>query len=277
MIAAMNVASTSGGSSGVSGRQGRARRYEIEAVANALAILDAVAGTQPLSLADAARVAGVSKSTAYRLLATLEVAGLVERLTASGYRPGANAVRWAMRLLDGVPLRREALPILRSVRDATGETVNLALLRGTGLIYVEILESPSPFRMADAPGSSVAVHASALGKAVAVHLSPTQLAPLLGPEPYEALTVHTPTSWAGVSSCLSQVRSDGYATDIEEVEIGVACVAVAILSRNEVVAAISVSAPRARMSDERVAEVGRLLIGAARQVEQRLGSAGSPP
>ena len=169
---------------GRSVRQRQAERYSIGAVENALTLLGAIAERDVLGLGDAAEIAGVSKSTAYRLLATLEVAGLAERLPESGYRAGVEAIRWASRLLAGLDVRTVALPTLRRLREETGETVNLALLRDSGLVYVEILESPAAFRMADVPGSAVPIHATALGKAVAVHLEPQQLATILGPEPY---------------------------------------------------------------------------------------------
>ena len=146
-------------------RQQRAERYTIEAVANALSILAAIAGREMLGLSEAAEVAGVSKSTAYRLLATLEGAFLVERLPEGGYRAGIEAIRWASQLLAHLDVRTVAGPILRQLREGTGETVNLAILRENRLVYIEILESPAAFRMADVPGAFVAIHSTALGKA----------------------------------------------------------------------------------------------------------------
>lgn len=251
-------------------RQERAERYTIEAVANALAILGALASHDPLGLGEAAEVAGVSKSTAYRLLATLESAALVERLPEGGYRPGIEAVRWASQLLGRLEVRTVAGPLMRSLRDETGETVNLAILREGSLVYVDILESPSPFRMADVPGSVAPLHATALGKAVAIHLDPERLAIILGHEPYEQLTEQTPRTWPELNERLNRARTDGYATDIEEVAAGVACVAAPILVRGQPVGAISVSAPRARMSDERIGRVGTRVLEVAASVSERL-------
>jgi len=239
-------------------------------VANALSIFGAVAGRDTLGLGDAADVAGVSKSTAYRLLATLEGAGLVERLPGGGYRAGVEAVRWASQLLARLDVRTVARPLLRQLRDQTGETVNLAILRENTLVYVEIMESPSPFRMADVPGSTAPIHASALGRAVAIHLDPGRLAPLLGPEPYERFTPHTATTWRDLNARLEPVRSRGYAIDLEEVAIGVACVAAPILVRDQVAGAISVSAPRARLGDRRIEELGATLLDVTRRIGERL-------
>ena len=196
-------------------RQERAERYTIEAVANALAILGAIVGRDALGLGEAAEIAGVSKSTAYRLLATLEGAGLVERLPEGGYRPGIEAVRWASRLLDQLDVRRVASPLLRRLRDDVGETVNLAILRDGSLVYVDILESPSPFRMADSVGAIAPIHATALGKSWRSTSSPRRLAAILGPEPYRALTAKTPDDLAPAQRAAStRPARDGYATDL---------------------------------------------------------------
>ncbi|OGN82111.1 MAG: hypothetical protein A2X23_08645 [Chloroflexi bacterium GWC2_73_18] len=255
-------------------RQARAERYSIGAVTNALAILRLVGERERIGLADAARAAEVSKSTAYRLLATLEAAGLVERLPEGGYRAGLEAVRWAMQLMAQLDVRTTAAPYLRQLWERTGETANLALLREGRLVYVEILESALPFRMADVPGSAAPLHATALGKAVAVHLDPHRLAGLLGPEPYPALTVHTATTWRDLRARLDETRARGFAVDREEVALGVTCVAAPILARDEVVGAISVSGPRARLTDARLAEVAEQVLAAAHQVSQRLSPRG---
>jgi DNA-binding IclR family transcriptional regulator len=256
---------------GRSSRRHQAERYSIGAVANALSLLEAIAEREVLGLGEAAEIAGVSKSTAYRLLATLEVAGLVERLPESGYRAGVEAIRWASRLLAGVDVRSAALPTLRRLRDETGETVNLAILRDTSLVYVEILESPAAFRMADVPGAVVPVHATALGQAISIHLEPNRLATLLGPEPYKRFTANTPTTWHAFNTTLGVARGRGYGVDLEGVALGVACVGAAVLDGGRVVGAISVSGPRTRLSDDRIDAVGPQLVEAAREVSDRLG------
>jgi DNA-binding IclR family transcriptional regulator len=269
-IAGRSTGGTVVAPNGRSDRQRQAERYSIGAVENALTLLGAIAERDVLGLGEAAEIAGVSKSTAYRLLATLEVAGLAERLPESGYRAGVEAIRWASRLLAGLDVRTVALPTLRRLRDETGETVNLALLRDSGLVYVEILESPAAFRMADVPGAAVPIHAAALGKAVAVHLEPKQLAEMLGPEPYQRFTANTPTTWQSYNGALTTTRTQGYGVDLEEISIGVACVGAAILDGGRVVGAMSVSAPRARMTDERIEEVGLRLVSAAGEISVRL-------
>jgi DNA-binding IclR family transcriptional regulator len=252
-------------------RRHQAERYSIGAVANALGLLGAIADREVLGLGDAAAIAGVSKSTAYRLLATLEVAGLVERVPESGYRAGVEAIRWASRLLASVDVRSVAMPTMRRLRDETGETVNLAILRDTSLVYLDILESPAAFRMADVPGAIAPVHATALGQAVSIHLEPHRLATVLGPEPYERFTANTPTTWQAFNANVSLARARGYGVDLEAMALGVVCIGAPVLDGGRVVGAISVSGPRTRLSDDRVEEVGGRVVAAAQEVSQRLG------
>jgi IclR family acetate operon transcriptional repressor len=175
-----------------------------------------------------------------------------------------------MNLLAQLDVRTVALPILRWLRDETGETVNLALLREASLVYVEVVESTEAFRMAEIPGAIAPIHATALGKAVAIRLEPTRLAALLGPEPYQRFNERTLTTWQELASDLEGVRIRGYSLDLEEAELGVACVAAPILVADQVAGALSISGPRARLDDERVKQVGALLVEATQRIAARL-------
>src|SRR5262245_40112371 len=114
---------------------GSAGRYTVNAVASALIIFAKVVEDGSTSLDGAAQAAGVSRSTAYRLLATLTDLGLLERIPGGGYMPGVEAFRWATRLLDHFDLSNAARPILLQLREDCGETANLALFQGSELIY----------------------------------------------------------------------------------------------------------------------------------------------
>jgi DNA-binding IclR family transcriptional regulator len=244
-------------------------RYEIAAVTNALSILYELAEHQPVSLSDATRAAGVSKSTAFRLLATLQAAGAVEQLPHGGYQPGQAAIRWALSIIDSLDIRMAARPLMTELRSETGETVNLAAVRGSSLLYVEVLESPSAFRMAEGPGTIAPVHATALGRAIAPHLDPAQLELMLGPEPFEAFTERTPRTAREFRATIAD-QSIGYAVDLEEVAIGVVCVAAPILAGGTAIGALSVSMPRARCDDARLQWAGRRTAAVAAEISNRI-------
>jgi IclR family acetate operon transcriptional repressor len=252
-----------------------AGRYAVAVVDKALRLLEALAEKEALSLAEAALLAGVSKSSAFRLLATLEGAGFAERLPHGGYRAGGGAVGWAGRLLGRLDERTLARPILERLREETGETVNLALLRRDRLVYVEILESPAALRIADVAGDPAPLHATALGKAVAAHLPEGRLAPLLGPEPYARLTDKTITSWKKLRSQLARARECGFASEVEESLPGAACVAAAIVAGDRVLGGVSVTGPRARLDAARIAACGARVRSAAAEIAARLARSGT--
>jgi IclR family acetate operon transcriptional repressor len=231
-------------------------RYAIDAVVNALTLLGEFTRRDSVGLSEAATIVGSSRSTAYRLLVTLEANQLIERLPEGGYRAGERLITWSAGLLSQLDVRRVAGPTLRLLWEETGETVNLAVLRGSGLIYIDILESASTLRMADTPGSLVPLHATALGKAVAAYLDPPRLARYLGIEPYATFSPRTCTTWADLSRQLNRVRVRGYAVDVEEHDLGGVCVGAPILVDGSPIAAISVSGPRIRFDSARLDEIG---------------------
>lgn len=255
---------------GTGSKHGAESRYGVDSVRRALDILRAVAERGSLSLDEAVTVTGSAKSTAFRLLDTLQEAGLVERMPAGGYRPGAESVRWGLLLLGRLDVPNVAAEDLRALWLETGETVGLAMLSGKTIVLTEILESTSPFRMAELPGTVIAPHSSALGYAIVAHLPSGRTDDVLGPAPYRPITANSPTTLADVGKRLDQVRGDGYALDIEESAIGVACVAAAVFKRGQVAGGISIAGPRVRMSDQRLADLGQRVAVVAARVSRRL-------
>lgn len=255
----------------MSSREGAAaRNYTVEAVSRAVTLMRAVAESGTLTLNDAAALVDVSKSTAFRLLETLQQEGLIERLPGGGYRPGPESVRWGLLLLRRVDAPAVAADDLRTLWLETGETVVLGLLTGVRIVLAEILESPSPFRMAEVPGAIAPLHCSALGKAIGAQLDPDRLRRAVGPEPFEPVTPNAATTWEELERRLSIARDLGYATEIEESALGVACVASTIYQGEQVVGAISVAGPRVRMSDDRLALLGPRVREAAARISRRL-------
>jgi IclR family transcriptional regulator, acetate operon repressor len=245
-------------------------RYSISAVANALSILDKIVALGVITLDEAAAAADVSRSTAYRLLVTLTDFGLVERLPGGGYQPGTQALRWAANLLQGIDLQQIALPVLRRLRETTSESANFALLRGNAVVYTAVLESPGTLRTVEAVGSDVPLYAAAIGKAVAAFLEPDKLSTMLPTEPYPRLTEKTITSLVKLKTELQHVRDAGYALDVEGVEAGVACVASPVFYQGSIAGAVSLSGPRARLTDESLSQLAPVVQSASEEISHLL-------
>jgi IclR family acetate operon transcriptional repressor len=230
--------------------------YSIRAVDRVLDVLD-VLRRRPrgASLVEVARAAGLPRSSAFRYLATLEARGYVERDAAGGvYRLGSAFPAHGRRL----NLATAARPLLEELRDRFQETINLGVLDGNAVAYLDIVESPLAIRFAARPGDRNAIHSTALGKALATQLHDDDVRQILAAEGMAPVTTATITNVEEYLRDLAGVRRRGFALDSGENEVGGGCVAVAVPG-TEVPAAISLSAPAGRLSAERVEEVAAAL------------------
>ena len=247
-------------------------RYVVRAVARALDLLDilheAPDGLSLAALADAVRL---PKSSVFRYLTTLQSHGYVQQDPGSGdYRPGMRFVSSHGGRLQA--LSERARPLLEDLRDRFGETVNLAVLDGHRIAYLEILESNRAMRLAARVGDRVPVHSSALGKAICAGLPDDQVVAILGAEGMPRLTANTITSVQGFLAALGEVRRRGHAVDDREHEEDGRCVAVSVPG-NRIPAAISLSAPASRFPLEDIERVAAALGEAATTLAGPRGAA----
>jgi IclR family acetate operon transcriptional repressor len=154
---------------------------------------------------------------------------------------------------------------MQRLRDRFGETVNLAVLDGNRIIYVEILESARTMRLAARVGDRVPVHSSALGKAICATLADDEIVEILRAEGMPKMTGNTITRIPDFLAAVERVRAEGHALDDREHEDDGRCVAVAIAGSG-VPAAISVSAPAVRFAPADVGPVADALMAAAREI-----------
>lgn len=247
-------------------RQGSAATaYSIRAVQRVCDILDLLQERpEGTSLGEVAQVTGLPKSSAFRYLATLESRRYVERDGDSGdYHLGLAFLPLQSRRLE--VLARRARPHLEALRERFGETINLGLLDGARVIYLDIVESPKSMRLAARPGDRDHVHATALGKAIASQLAGERVREILDSEGMPALTARTVTDPQRLFAELEEVRARGYALDNGENEPDGRCVAVPMVG-SRLPTAVSLSAPAARFPLAQVDEVAAAL----REVAERL-------
>jgi IclR family transcriptional regulator, acetate operon repressor len=233
-------------------------RYLVRAVARALDLLDVLhEAPDGMSLAALAEAVGLPKSSVFRYLTTLQSHGYVQQDPGSGdYRPGMRFVSSHGGRLQA--LSERARPLLEALRDRFGETVNLAVLDGHRIAYLEILESTRAMRLAARVGDRVPVHSSALGKAICADLPDDRVVAILGAEGMPRLTANTITSVKAFLAALEEVRRRGHAVDDREHEEDGRCVAVAVPG-SRIPAAISLSAPAFRFPSEDIERVADAL------------------
>lgn len=237
----------------------------VRSVVRSLRLLEVLADQSSATLADLAAATSLEPSTTHRLLSTLAGEGYVGRDDGSqryrlGHRVAALA-RVAAPPLDA--LRAAARPGMVELRDQFDETVNLVVLDGPAIVYLDQVESTRPVRMFSRIGNRVAAHASGGGKAILAQLPPDGPADLLGTEPLERLTDRTITDPAELRAHLDNVRARGWALDDGEYDLSVGCVAAAIPGAS---AAVTISGPIERMHAMDLDSTGATLAAAGARI-----------
>ncbi len=245
----------------------------VRSVTRVLDLLEVLAGTGELALGRLAAETGLTPSTAHRLLATLVARGYVVQVPSTGhYRLSHKVLRLAPAFGGrGSLLRTLARPHLEQIGRAADETANLVFLEGFTAVYVDQVESSRAVRMFTEIGARVPAHAIGAGKAM-LAVDSEAARNLERREPFERLTADTITSARALSEELAEVRRRGYAVDNEEYEEGVGCVGAPVFDHaGAVVAAISVSAPAARLHRIGTPELGGLLSRHALDISREMG------
>jgi IclR family acetate operon transcriptional repressor len=217
-----------------------------------------------VSLIDVASATRLPKSSAHRYLQVLENEGFVERdMRSSRFRLGLGFISLQAGHIDRLIQRTR--PYLAKIRDQFDETVNLGMLVGHQIVYLEILESPKAMRLAARKGDTEGIHATALGKVIAATLPDRDVLELLrrgGMPKHTPRTITTPEEYLRE---LQRVREAGYAIDDQENEDEGRCVAVYIPGLNTPTA-ISLSGVASRFSIEAAHEVASSLRIAAIEI-----------
>jgi IclR family acetate operon transcriptional repressor len=247
----------------------------VQSVSRAVRALELIAEQGELGVTDLGRGLGVHKATASRLAATLADGGLIERDPVSDrYRLGFGLIRLVGAALAGVDLVRTAHPVLEELAERTRETVNIGVLSGDAVLYLDQVSSGHLIASTNWVGRRTPLHCSSSGKVFLAHLPEPVLDQVLA-RPLEAPTPRTVTDPARLRRQLAEVRVRGYATIQEELEQGLNAVAAPVRQLNgEVAAAVSISGPSFRVRPVDLARLGRLTIDAAGAVSRRLGHAG---
>ena len=249
------------------------RSSTVGSVEKAISLLKILGdGSPEAGVTELARRMKVHKSTVSRLLATLERQGLVERNPdTEKFRLGFELVRLAGQVSRHGELVELARPALDALSAATGETINLALPDGEQVINIFQISSRHLVKDTNWAGRRTPYHCSANGKALLAGLPEAEAARRL-PARLERYTPNTVVDRASLLAQLAQARALGYATAIEELEVGLVAISAPVRdSAGTTIAAVAVSGPAYRIPAGRVAELGRHVVRAADEISMRLG------
>jgi IclR family transcriptional regulator, KDG regulon repressor len=226
-----------------------------------------------LGVSELARRLDLGKSTVHRALATLAAEGLIEQNPETGnYRLGIVMFELGEAVRVHMDLHAAAGPVLASLREQTRESCQVGILDGHDVVYVDRLESPQTLRLFTETGRRVPAHCTSSGKVLLAHLDSVELSRVLDGTVLTELTPRTITDRTVLLDELARVRRRGWSEAVEEREVGVASIAVPIRDvRDEVVAALSIGAPTARLGAQARKRLASVLVEAGEAASRRLG------
>jgi DNA-binding IclR family transcriptional regulator len=238
----------------------------VQSIERAFAVLATLADG-PIGVTEVAERAGVPKSTAARLLASLAHEGVVEQVPGgTHYRLGQRLVTLAARIRPTGSLAAVARPTLSELAASVGEAAGLSVPDGYLAHYVDQVSSPRPVSVRDWTGSRIPMHAVSSGQVLLAFAPPVFIQRYLG-RPMERFTSRTLVTAADLLGRMRAIRRDGFTWAVEEFDEGIASIAAPVADASgEVVAAVHLHGPSYRFpadgSEEVIAE--RLLSAAAR-------------
>lgn len=242
-----------------------------QAVDRALGLLTQVMeSATALTFSELLESSGLAKSTLSRLLSSLEAAALISRTPQGLVRPGSGLIRFAYAHAPNDELLEFAQPAMQALNDATGETINLAVLLGHEVEQIGQIDCTFHMGGVNWGVSRVPLHCSALGKAFLAY----------GAElPEGRLTRLTPrsvTNRAELEKQLVTIRERGWAMADSELEIGLIAIAAPIFRESgDMIGALSISGPTMRMTREVTEQYAQLLLAEAARVSEKFGFSGT--
>lgn len=242
----------------------------IQAVDRAVLLLKAVAtAATPPTVLELARACGLNRSTAWRLLRTLEHHGLIDRdPVTQRYTVGYGAIPIAAAITDDAWIRR-VRPLLDELCARFGESVTLAVAKRFNLYYVDQVDPPH-IMAPDWLGKPLPLHATSGGKVFLAWLRPDERAAVL-PKELPRYTEHTITAHGDLDRELEEIRRTGFAVCVSEYEEFSSGVSAAVLnSRGAPMAVVNVWGPAPRNPPERLQEMGLETVRTAEEIAKLL-------
>jgi IclR family acetate operon transcriptional repressor len=244
----------------------------IAAVDRAVAVLDVFTrGELRLGVSDIARATGLSTSTAHRVLASLCTHGLVTKV-GPNYALGPRILQLAAAARDTGNLTAVARPVMTRLRDATGETVGLHVIKGSGRFVIDQVESTQPLRRTYTEwGQSIPLYQGAPSRILLAFADDPTIASVLS-GPLESITSRTVVDRENLVREIDLVRRNGYTFSFEERVAGIRSVAVPLRDyTGAVIAAMSVTGPAIRVTEDWMYRTLPTILQAAADISTELG------
>jgi IclR family transcriptional regulator, KDG regulon repressor len=243
-----------------------------KSIVKLFALLDALANAdQPRGVSELARELNLTKTNVHRLLRTLEMSNFVRRTgQVSRYELTLKLWELGTRVVARLDIKKVSAHFLSQLANQTQETVHLSVPDGMEVVYIDKIESPAPVRAHTTIGARAPIYCVATGKAMLAFFPPESIASLEGKlERYTATTI---TDIRDLEAELARIRQQGFAEYQGEWRDGVNGVAAPIRDMHgNVIAAVGIAGPDARLRPEMFASAAPLVLNAATAISAELG------
>lgn len=248
----------------------------IQSVFHALQLFEVfrTAEKEEFGVTELSNALGLHKNNVFRLLATLSSCGYIEQNPQTeNYRLGIGIFNLGQKFIHKLGILKLARPFMKKITSEVNESAYIGILREGDAIYLGMSETTLPVRVASRVGKDVPAYTTATGKIQLAYASDEEISKIFPENKLKRFTPNTISTISELKKQLKEAAANDYAIDNEEFEMGVRCIAVPIKDYLGVpVAALSVSGPVSRMSDERLTnDILPVVQKFSREISKRLG------
>jgi IclR family KDG regulon transcriptional repressor len=251
--------------------------YHSKVVARAFDILGVIADeSSDIAITEVAEKVKLHKSTTHRLIMMLEASRFVERNEQTGrYSIGSRVIELGLSALNRLDLYALSKPRLRDLVEESEETAHLGIIQGPEIVLLSTVETKQSLRTSNTPGTRAPAHCSSIGKSILAFMPPSELDSFLRKYALAPYTRNTITSAARFRDEIDKTRKRGYGIDNEEAEEGLRCIGAPVLNGlDDAVAAVSISGPAFRITDDRIPALAAAVMRSAWLISSSLGYRG---
>jgi IclR family KDG regulon transcriptional repressor len=247
--------------------------YEIQSVKKTFRLIEALSTAGEMSITELGAAVDLNKGAVFRFLATLKRLGYIEQNTANEkYRLSLKLFEIGSNVVTMLNEVREAHTVMEQLAQETQETVHLATLRDGNVVYLDKIDSKHVLRIFSRIGNQAPCYCTGLGKALIAWLPEEEIGRIVKDKKMVKFTENTIAGIKELKKELQIIREQGFSVDNQEHELGIRCVAVPVRNRTgKVVAAVSITWPEIRSTEECKEKYKNLILKAGEQISGRLG------
>lgn len=239
------------------------------ALDKAVRILDYLAKNGEANFSQISEALNLPKSSTHILLTSLRTHGLL-RMERQKYFLGMRLYEWGNFVEQSLNIKKNALPLLTRLRDATDLTCHLGVLEHGAAIYLLKLETQSSIIVRSWVGKRLSLYSSGLGKVLLAWQPPERVKELVAEKDMIKHTHNTITSLEALEKELDITRERGWGFDNEEDSLGVFCLAAPVFDKSgSIIAAISISGVSSQIPPERIPILARMIMESAGEISEK--------